>query len=264
MASLKEMLLAEQKKLENYLQKSLQQLQDAPMGTLRVSYSNQCAQYYHVIPGGKKNGTYIPREKEELVRRLAQKGYDEKFVQLAERRLAQIRRITKDYEDDEIERLFSRECRGKQKWICPVEQTWAQQLAQWRAEVYQPKAFREDLTEIRTEQGERVRSKSEKILADYFFRKRIAYKYEHPLYLNGLGTVHPDFTFLSRKTRQEIYWEHHGKMDDPAYAKSAVRKIQAYEENEIYPGERLILTFETEKTGLNMHLVETLAARYLL
>ena len=115
-----------------------------------------------------------------------------------------------------------------------------------------------------TNRGERVRSKSEKILADYFFQKGIIYKYECPLYLKSIGVVHPDFTFLSRKTRQEIYWEHDGRMDDPIYAQNAVRKIQAYEKNGIYPGERLILTFETTKNVLDMELVEKLVSRYLM
>lgn len=27
--------------------------------------------------------------------------------------------------------------------------------------------------------------------------------------------VYPDFTFLSRRTGEEIYWEHEGMMDKP-------------------------------------------------
>ena len=53
-------------------------------------------------------------------------------------------------------------------------------------------------------------------------------------------------------------------MDDPVYAHNAVKKIQAYEENGIYPGERLILTFETEKNVLDMRHVKKLAEKYLL
>ena len=45
-------------------------------------------------------------------------------------------------------------------------------------------------------------------------------------------------------------------MDDPVYAQNAVRKIQAYEENGIYPGERLILTFETGKIVLDTRTIE--------
>ena len=52
-------------------------------------------------------------------------------------------------------------------------------------------------------------------------------------------------------------------MDDPIYAQNAVRKIQAYEENDIYPGEGLTLTVETEGTAWAMQLRERLVCRYL-
>ena len=105
---------------------------------------------------------------------------------------------------------------------------------------YEPKGFREEDPVIVTDRGERVRSKSEKILADYFYRQGIPYKYECPLYLKGFRQVYPDFTFLSRRTGKEIYWER------------------------IFPGERLILTFETEKTVLNTRMIERMVLRYLM
>lgn len=148
--------------------------------------------------------------------------------------------------------------------VTPIEPAWNQLLAKWYAEEHQRKEFRENTPVILTEKGERVRSKSEKILADYFYRKNILYKYEKPLYLKGYGTVYPDFTFLSKKTEQEIYWEHEGMMDKQEYARSAVRKIESYQKNEIYPGDRLILTFETEQSILNPKIVENLVNRYLL
>ena len=109
-----------------------------------------------------------------------------------------------------------------------------------------------------------MRSKSEKILADYFFRNDIPYKYEKPLLLKGYGTVHPDFTLFAPKLRKEIYWEHEGRMDDPVYARSAVKKINLYESNRIYVGERLILTYETEDSVINTRDVMCKLERYLL
>lgn len=76
-------------------------------------------------------------------------------------------------------------------------------LMEWYKEEYLGKEFKEGMPVILTEKGERVRSKSEKILADYFYRKNILYKYEKTLYLKGYGTVYPDFTFLSRKAGEE-------------------------------------------------------------
>lgn len=76
--------------------------------------------------------------------------------------------------------------------------------------------------------------------------------------------VYPDFTFLSRRTGKEIYWEYEGRMDDSGYAKAAIKKIETYEENGIYIGERLILTFETESTTLNRKNIERNVKRYLV
>lgn len=264
MYNLRVLLLREQKRLERIQEKVINNLKDVPPGTLRVSCGKNWTQYYHCMPDGKKNGKHIPKSEENLIRRLAQKAYDEKILKLTKKRLSQIKRITRDYEEEEIEDVFSKEHTGRQKWIRPVELTWKQQLEEWMSKDYRRKEFQEDAPIIMTNRGERVRSKSEKILADYFFQKGIIYKYECPLYLKGIGVVHPDFTFLSRKTRQEIYWEHDGRMDDPIYAQNAIRKIQAYEKNGIYPGERLILTFETTKNVLDMELVEKLVSRYLM
>ena len=75
--------------------------------------------------------------------------------------------------------------------------------------------------------------------------------------------VYPDFTFLSSKTGQEIYWEHEGMMDKQEYARSAIKKIESYQKNEIFPGERIILTFETEQSLLSQKIVESLVEKYL-
>ena len=101
-------------------------------------------------------------------------------------------------------------------------------------------------------------------MADYFDSKGIRYKYECPLYLNNFGYVYPDFTFFSPKTMEEIYWEHEGMMDNVEYAQAAVKKIDLYEQNNIFPGERLILTFETSATVINSKLLKMMTEKYLL
>lgn len=162
--------------------------------------------------------------------------------------------------DSELPKLHTQ----RQLLVTPIEPIWEKELARWYDSEYHGKEFYEGTAEIVTEKGERVRSKSEKILADYFYRNNILYQYEKPLYLKGYGTLYPDFTFLSKKTRKEIYWEHEGMMDKPEYAKSAVKKIESYQRNGIHLGERLILTFETELTVLNSQIVEELVEKYLV
>lgn len=263
MRGLKSKLLEEQKRLECIVEYQKSQLKDVPKGSLRISKSHGKLQFYQCTDENKK-GKYVGKGNEKIIQGLAQKTYDERVLRLAEKRLAQISRITKDYEDNEIEKIYLKEHPERQKLIKPIEPTWETQLKKWKAKEYIGKEFQDGDPVILTERGERVRSKSERILADYFYRHGIEYKYECPIYLKGMGTVYPDFTVLSPKTRGEIYWEHNGKMDDPGYARKAIRKINAYENNGIYSGERLILTFETEKTILNTGEIERLVQRYLV
>ena len=70
--------------------------------------------------------------------------------------------------------------------------------------MYQGKGFgEEDNTEYYTYKGERVRSKSEMIIANELFRNNIPYKYELPIELenwNKKVTIYPDFTVLNKRT----------------------------------------------------------------
>lgn len=188
MVSFKEQLLQEQYRLEQILKKTQEQLKTAPEGILRLSNTKKWTQYYYYLPEKREEERYISKGNVDLIRKLAQKSYDEKVVRLVEKRLAQIKRIVRDYDDGEIEKLFFNEHRERQKWICPVEPVWDQILQAWLSEKYEGKQFREGEPVILTDRGERVRSKSEKIIADYLFRKGIPYKYEKPLYLKGLGS----------------------------------------------------------------------------
>ncbi|MGN0465566.1 MAG: hypothetical protein ACI4F9_04360 [Lachnospiraceae bacterium] len=261
MRGLKQMLLEEQKYLEKIINKAKIGLSTAPEGHLRISKDKNKIRYYHCTENS--SGVYIPKSDKYLPQKLAQKTYNLSVIKKAEARLNQIKKITRDYSDDEIEELFTSLHADRQALVIPVEPTWKQLLDKWYAEKYQGKEFQEGTAVILTEKGERVRSKSEKILADFFYRRNILYKYEKPLYLKGYGTVYPDFTFLSKKTGKEIYWEHEGMIDKQEYARSAVRKIESYQKNDIYLGDRLILTFETEQRVLNSKAIEGLVNKYL-
>lgn len=261
MYGLKEMLLQEQKRLENIIAKVSKNRKGAPEGRLRISVDNGNARYYQCIED--RYGEYIPRENIELPRQLAQKAYDDVVIKVAESRRKLIIRCLKGYDDDEIEQLFTSLHPERQKLIIPVESTFSQMEAKWYSEPYVGKTFKEGAPVILTENGERVRSKSEKILADYFFRNNILYKYEKPLHLASGMTVYPDFTFFSKKLRKEIYWEHEGMLDKSDYAMRAVKKLNSYQLNGIMFGERLILTFETEQEVLNSKIVSELVDKYL-
>lgn len=52
-------------------------------------------------------------------------------------------------------------------------------------------------------------------------------------------------------------------MDDEDYARKAVQKIDVYESNGIYMGERLIVTFETSEKILGTKEIERIVHRFL-
>lgn len=263
MKGLKKLLLEERARLEKIVEISKNRLKDMPEGSLRLSKSKNYVQYYYCTDDNKR-GKYISKENRNLIQQLAQKAYDEKIHHLAEKRWKQIDKLVQDYEEDEIEKIFHKEHPIRQQFIKTVEPTLEEKLAKWKTQEYRGKGFQEGAPVIMTERGERVRSKSEKIMADYFYRHSLEYKYECPIYLRGMGTVYPDFTFLSKKTGEEIYWEHNGMVDNPVYARNMVRKIECYENNGIFPGERLILTYETEQNILNTSKIEQMVERYLM
>ncbi len=261
---LKEKLGKEAERLRTMKAKVERNLVDVPEGCLRIGKSQGCVQYYHCEKGGRHNGNYLPKKEIDFARRLAQKSYDEKVLKRVNKRLSQIESILKDYDDHEIELIYLKEHPERRKLIEPVELTYQQKVEQWMSEEFAGKPFRNDVLVITTNRGMRVRSKTEKIMADYFDSRNVKYKYECPLDLKPYGIIYPDFTFLSPKTGREIYWEHEGMMDNPEYARTAIMKIELYENNGIFPGEDLIMSFETSASVINMELVQQFTEKYLI
>ena len=269
MKGLKQLLDEEYERLSKIIKISekrlgeITQVKQVKEGSLRVAKCNNCDQYYYCKPMDNQ-GIYLPKGQEELIRMLAEKSYYKKMLKLAEKRIKQVRSLLRDYDDDEIEKVYYKVHPSKRKFIKPVEPTWEQVLQEWKQIPYTGKKFWDDSQVILTDKGERVRSKTEKIMADYFYHHGIEYKYECPLHLKDGRVVYPDFTFLSPKTYEEIYWEHNGMMGEHDYTIGAVKKILAYEASGIYSGERLILTYETDQLVLNVDKIEELVNRYLI
>ncbi len=69
---------------------------------------------------------------------------------------------------------------------------------------------------------------------------------------------------LNKHNRQEYYWEHMEKMDDPEYAEQALLRINAYQKNGFIPGRNLILSYETKKHPIDMKIAEIQMREYLL
>jgi hypothetical protein len=90
--------------------------------------------------------------------------------------------------------------------------------------------FLEDGLIHRTERGDLVRSKSELVIADKLYARRIEYAYEQPLILPGGRVRYPDFTITDHARGTTFYWEHLGLLDDPNYRARWEKKRLEYSE----------------------------------
>ncbi len=235
-------------------------VQSAPEGKLNLSGSGGSRCYYRKDPAGPR--IYLGKDKISLARRLAQKEYDEKVIMSAKRELSLEEKLVHLLETDAPEDVFDRLPEGRKKLVDPAIPDLEDFIREWCAVSYANSVYEGDIGHY-TENGERVRSKSEVLIANTLHAAKVPYRYEYPVYLEGYGTVYPDFRVLNIRTGEEYIWEHFGMMDDPDYADSAVRKMLTYEMNGFFQGKNLITTMETRMVPLNIKTIARVIELYL-
>ena len=113
-----------------------------------------------------------------------------------------------------------------------------------------------------TARGEKVRSKSEKLIADLLFTYKLNYKYEKRLVLNGRD-YYPDFTIINPLSGQPCYWEHLG-LTDTEYKEKWSLKEKAYRNHSILKDVNLIVSTEEDLNRLDEIISNQFtAARYI-
>lgn len=258
--------------LNTLLATKLKEVKKAPAGSLRVTSSNRVTQYYHKTLAGDTCGRYIPAKNLRLAKALAQKDYDQQLIESLRKELRLLQNTLKVYEhlnksSTLAEKILSKLHIKRHPLITTVTLPDADFAKMWQSIDYEKKAFSPDAPELFTSRGERVRSKSEIIIADALTRLGIPYRYEYPVELtteNGERRLfHPDFICLNLRTREKLLWEHFGMMDDAEYSARAARRLRLYETNQIFPGKNLIISVETSDQPASARQIERLAAQYL-
>lgn len=273
-----------------------QQIQKLSPGHLRIMTRGKYTQYFHITQTGDSIGTYIPKSEMDFIKELAQKDYLEKICKLAQKELKQVKAFFKSYKPNELEEAYTTLKAERKKLVTPIRLPDDEYAERWQAMPYTGKSFAEDQPTLLTAKGERVRSKSEIIIADTLARLGIPYRYEAPIQL-GIptqlktdatfvdlcapkthhrasvsqgknatkrpATFYPDFTCLNIRTRKEFIWEHFGMMEDSEYAKSAVEKERIYASAGYVQGVNFIATTETTDMPLNSQYVEMIAEKLL-
>lgn len=221
-------------------------------GSLLIIKSKYSCKYYRSISeNGVRKRIYIKNKDSKIAERLAQKSYNKRVLKIVDRRLKQIQKFNKEFYEDEIEQVYESLSEERKALVFQVVETYKDKLNEWLKIDYVPLQIYNSYNHIKTNKGEIVRSKSEKIIADLLYSLNIEYKYECPLTLKSGKTVYPDFTLLSPITKSEVYYEHLGMMDVPEYAIKNIKKIEMYNLSEIKLGKNLIVSFETTDKILN-------------
>ena len=124
----------------------------------------------------------------------------------------------------------------------------------WADAPYIKSSFRkDDLIEVTTK-GELMRSKSEVLLAELFYKHGIPFRYEDAEDYPWLGII-PDFEFRDRY-KKLFYLEYCGMMDNEEYVDRFLYKRSRYEDNGLYEWNDVIYIFETDNR-INMPMIES-------
>jgi len=238
-------------------------IQSAPEGTICINKHKNGVQFYLRTDPKDKNGSYLSVAEKEKAFALVQKKYDSQIAAAAEKQSAVLERFIKKYDPDCLKRTYESLSDARKRIVMPVEVSDEEYAEAWQNYTFQHKEIGNDVPEHYSNKGERVRSKSEVMIADALAQADIPYRYECPLSL-GSKIIHPDFTILRIADRKQLYWEHLGMMDDPEYVIKNLRRIRLYEQNEIMPGIDLILTMETSLQPINLSVIKQMIRTYCI
>ena len=92
--------------------------------------------------------------------------------------------------------------------------------------------------------GIKVRSKSEKIIADKLTSTGCHLNMKP--FLNAAESDHILILTVLRRDGGQVYWEHFGLMSDDRYAEKAFYKMAAYQKQGLSIHRELIMTFESD------------------
>ena len=249
-----ENLISRKKYVEELIKMLSNKLSDnTSFGNIYVKNHKKGFQYYMKTTEGIK---YVKASERKFVQEAVQYEYDSKVLRVAKEEYKKLNALIKVYEGNAVEDIYEHIPEGKKVIIKPIRLSDEKYIKMWNEQQYEKIAFREGAPEYYSSKGERMRSKSEVLIANLLDKMNINYKYEKPLKLVKLGIVHPDFTLLDIKNRKEIYFEHLGMMDDHVYRNNAINKIRDYERSGYYMGDKLIVTFETLNCPIDINAVK--------
>ena len=146
-------------------------LSRAPIGVLNVSPHRGGFQYFRVTAKTGRKGEYIPEEKMSLASAIAQRDYDVKMRAELQKLRGVLEKCVAKYDASVAENLYALLHPARRSLVTPLVYPDEDFVARWSAVKYAGRDFDADVPVLMTARGERVRSKSEIIIADALFRR---------------------------------------------------------------------------------------------
>ena len=150
-----------------------------PEGRLRISFRRTTSYYYLDKPD--KTTCILSKDDTELIKSLAQRSYLEKVLRAARDEKASLVTCSMRLPKIQAESVYDTLPDNRKTLVKSVVQSAQDAAGEWLAIPYAPKEFNDKTPFFFTMKGERVRSKSEQLIADHLAAKGIPYKYECPL-----------------------------------------------------------------------------------
>ncbi len=248
-----EKMVEKSKDLEKQIESAKKQLTKCPAGKLVCAKNGNGIKWYNCSAA---KPVYIYKKDRHFAEQLAKRKYLElQIKELKKEKHAMdlfLKHSTKDiYKHRELLYLP-----GYEELLSPYFQSTSQNIKNWIDTPYDTNPFHPENLIHNIGFGQKVRSKSEMMIARILTEKGIPFRYECALHL-GHNTYYPDFTLLRPSDEKILYWEHFGLMDVPEYRQNAYAKLKIYNEYGIYQDIDLITTFETQFHSLDYDNIES-------
>ena len=241
--------------IESLTHQVSKKLSHMPDGKLKIKHNRKKVYYYQTGNSHNSKEIMISSDNMELANSLAQKSYLNSVLEASEKEAGALKAALKNYPDIQAEDIYDSLSDDRKKLVKPIVTPIAQYVKEWEETPYKRKPIGDDVPVFMTMKGERVRSKSEQLIADRLFINGIPYKYECPLKV-GNKVIHPDFTILKRSDRKVVYHEHLGKLDNPQYTKIALPRITDYILNGFELGDKLFLSLESSASPFDVRVID--------
>ena len=228
-------------------------LKNAPSGKLRTSTCKGTLQY-RLIPDTKAKLEYISKNNLNPARIIAQRDYYTKALKYITGEIDAIEKLLIVRSRYKLEELYEQTSKPRRALITPLTLADEEYARRWQDTDYYHKPNTPSDIYISLK-GEKMRSKSEVIIANILYLLGIPYHYEYPLELKNGRTIYVDFLILDVRNRKEIWYEHFGMMGFMDYADFNTDRFSDIVAAGLIPVDNFIVTFETYNKPLDTRTI---------